>query len=129
MIRRPPRSTLFPYTTLFRSNTIHLLLAIESLPCGPCVSQLQSLSYLNFEQEWPLWRMCFSGISGNAAARKVPSGPPLKRRTVALFRAHHKKQFPRHNRIAGFLQKKSFCDEDTDGVCEMSPSNGTNLAV
>src|SRR2546430_8742185 len=71
MIRRPPRSTLFPYTTLFRSNTIHLLLAIESLPCGPCVSQLQSLSYLNFEQEWPLWRMCFSGISGNAAARKV----------------------------------------------------------
>src|SRR3989475_8208499 len=24
MIRRPPRSTLFPYTTLFRSSTIHL---------------------------------------------------------------------------------------------------------
>src|SRR5258708_11129592 len=23
MIRRPPRSTLFPYTTLFRSHTIH----------------------------------------------------------------------------------------------------------
>src|SRR5256885_8718950 len=23
MIRRPPRSTLFPYTTLFRSNVIH----------------------------------------------------------------------------------------------------------
>src|SRR5258707_7560232 len=27
MIRRPPRSTLFPYTTLFRS-------ALRSLPCG-----------------------------------------------------------------------------------------------
>src|SRR3712207_7413253 len=25
MIRRPPRSTLFPYTTLFRSANIHLL--------------------------------------------------------------------------------------------------------
>src|SRR5258708_28625878 len=25
MIRRPPRSTLFPYTTLFRSNGIYLL--------------------------------------------------------------------------------------------------------
>ena len=25
MIRRPPRSTLFPYTTLFRSNNINLL--------------------------------------------------------------------------------------------------------
>src|SRR2546423_11987787 len=24
MIRRPPRSTLFPYTTLFRSDTIHM---------------------------------------------------------------------------------------------------------
>src|SRR2546430_7148779 len=23
MIRRPPRSTLFPYTTLFRSNPVH----------------------------------------------------------------------------------------------------------
>src|SRR2546429_7645056 len=26
MIRRPPRSTLFPYTTLFRSKTARLLL-------------------------------------------------------------------------------------------------------
>src|SRR5258708_30754019 len=26
MIRRPPRSTLFPYTTLFRSQTSHFLL-------------------------------------------------------------------------------------------------------
>src|SRR2546426_12099698 len=24
MIRRPPRSTLFPYTTLFRSQTLHV---------------------------------------------------------------------------------------------------------
>src|SRR5689334_24821649 len=24
MIRRPPRSTLFPYTTLFRSNPLHV---------------------------------------------------------------------------------------------------------
>src|SRR3712207_8435764 len=27
MIRRPPRSTLFPYTTLFRSNFLKLLMA------------------------------------------------------------------------------------------------------
>src|SRR5438270_6716888 len=26
MIQRPPRSTLFPYTTLFRSNRVHVLL-------------------------------------------------------------------------------------------------------
>src|SRR2546430_4438660 len=31
MIRRPPRSTLFPYTTLFRSLTIPHFLANESI--------------------------------------------------------------------------------------------------
>src|SRR2546421_9389754 len=31
MIRRPPRSTLFPYTTLFRSPVIRMILAIERL--------------------------------------------------------------------------------------------------
>src|SRR2546429_5111131 len=29
MIRRPPRSTLFPYTTLFRSDTDRLIFIIE----------------------------------------------------------------------------------------------------
>src|SRR3712207_8424280 len=31
MIRRPPRSTLFPYTTLFRSRPVHPAGAPESL--------------------------------------------------------------------------------------------------
>src|SRR2546430_16803823 len=30
MIRRPPRSTLFPYTTLFRSNFLSLFLSYTS---------------------------------------------------------------------------------------------------
>ena len=30
MIRRPPRSTLFPYTTLFRSTTLVQLIAKET---------------------------------------------------------------------------------------------------
>src|SRR3712207_6964956 len=29
MIRRPPRSTLFPYTTLFRSAEVHILVAVD----------------------------------------------------------------------------------------------------
>src|ERR1035438_5329561 len=38
MIRRPPRSTLFPYTTLFRSNRFWAILrtaspAVETFPC------------------------------------------------------------------------------------------------
>src|SRR5256712_13854340 len=44
MIRRPPRSTLFPYTTLFRSNTViwyALLLAFGHVPTmGPAVLTL-----------------------------------------------------------------------------------------
>src|SRR2546429_6427588 len=32
MIRRPPRSTLFPYTTLFRSAGLHL--ALRAPGCG-----------------------------------------------------------------------------------------------
>src|SRR5688572_31712010 len=30
MIRRPPRSTLFPYTTLFRSVPVHVAIAFAS---------------------------------------------------------------------------------------------------
>src|SRR3712207_7534587 len=32
MIRRPPRSTLFPYTTLFRSDRVPVLYTAHSLP-------------------------------------------------------------------------------------------------
>src|SRR5438874_8875557 len=35
MIRRPPRSTLFPYTTLFRSLTVTFFGVRGSTPC-PC---------------------------------------------------------------------------------------------
>src|SRR2546430_6449088 len=34
MIRRPPRSTLFPYTTLFRSATADLTNVLSGLPKG-----------------------------------------------------------------------------------------------
>src|SRR3712207_7195007 len=34
MIRRPPRSTLFPYTTLFRSHARHLLMRVDSVPAA-----------------------------------------------------------------------------------------------
>src|SRR2546429_5709781 len=43
MIRRPPRSTLFPYTTLFRSaifgkaGVAHCYLLIQIVACGCCV--------------------------------------------------------------------------------------------
>src|SRR3712207_7303562 len=38
MIRRPPRSTLFPYTTLFRSRRTRVALAFNP-PVGPAPAQ------------------------------------------------------------------------------------------
>src|SRR5687767_15254445 len=62
MIRRPPRSTLFPYTTLFRSTRKCVVSAVRQSSDGPCAiagtanrrmtrseehtSELQSLAYL-----------------------------------------------------------------------------------
>src|ERR1041384_4649437 len=55
MIRRPPRSTLFPYTTLFRSNTLADVIKASKAKPGTGgnlgrseehTSELQSLAYL-----------------------------------------------------------------------------------
>src|SRR5256885_6860728 len=50
MIRRPPRSTLFPYTTLFRSSLLALAMAAfitiltEALPAGLLPQMAQGLA-------------------------------------------------------------------------------------
>src|SRR2546422_5935945 len=41
MIRRPPRSTLFPYTTLFRS-ALHTM-TLQYLPLAGCVVRMMAL--------------------------------------------------------------------------------------
>src|SRR5258707_7053695 len=59
MIRRPPRSTLFPYTTLFRSDPLSIVshsvnsVTAAPTPSGPSIprseehtSELQSRQYL-----------------------------------------------------------------------------------
>src|ERR1041384_8690440 len=78
MIRRPPRSTLFPYTTLFRSHPPHHVCRTQPPRRRPgCgrgrseehTSELQSLAYLVcrllLEKKtsntsslclWPIWR-------------------------------------------------------------------------
>src|SRR3712207_8375657 len=48
MIRRPPRSTLFPYTTLFRSAHDGLLAGVDRrLPCGRGVAHRVALRRLD----------------------------------------------------------------------------------
>src|SRR5258708_38549093 len=41
MIRRPPRSTLFPYTTLFRSKPVHLVVHENDLGDLACAVERQ----------------------------------------------------------------------------------------
>src|SRR3712207_7850518 len=62
MIRRPPRSTLFPYTTLFRSGVHehdelardrqHVLAAHErEKPCSALVEQIPALAHVERSEE------------------------------------------------------------------------------
>src|SRR3712207_8939257 len=42
MIRRPPRSTLFPYTTLFRSRAGELVVGRRAMPDTPTVRAVRA---------------------------------------------------------------------------------------
>src|SRR2546430_12436191 len=44
MIRRPPRSTLFPYTTLFRSDTDRIM-DLQTVCCNPAQPREVSQAY------------------------------------------------------------------------------------
>src|SRR2546429_7095909 len=55
MIRRPPRSTLFPYTTLFRSRSDIDLQAVVRSPLTPDELGLVEQLHKNIEQRCPQW--------------------------------------------------------------------------
>src|SRR2546425_7390270 len=59
MIRRPPRSTLFPYTTLFRSGRQ------ESQRAADAVPPTQTPAVRSQIQAWPRWRPDIPLCSGN----------------------------------------------------------------
>src|SRR2546426_5710816 len=51
MIRRPPRSTLFPYTTLFRSRMINELLDLSRIEAGKVELSLGNVRTREFVSE------------------------------------------------------------------------------
>src|SRR5256885_9899274 len=64
MIRRPPRSTLFPYTTLFRSATHKILghgIATDQRRAGQNQSQCDEHACL---LRYGLYATCVRGVSG-----------------------------------------------------------------
>src|SRR5256886_5582700 len=68
MIRRPPRSTLFPYTTLFRSRTGRAIVAIRDNPIAAQAMGVNSALYksLTFGVS-----AAYTGVAG------APSPPPI----------------------------------------------------
>src|SRR3712207_7848260 len=60
MIRRPPRSTLFPYTTLFRSELGHTVLCGNQLYIVPLVYYLLDNYLLLFLVRSMLFQIVFS---------------------------------------------------------------------
>src|SRR5260370_33240764 len=84
MIRRPPRSTLFPYTTLFRSAPAKLIaIAHEPLQDVPC----QTIDLLNIAEFLGTILYHFPGFE--AAVIEQVGQPPL-----ALVRQQAPDNFP-----------------------------------
>src|SRR3989441_6331847 len=81
MIRRPPRSTLFPYTTLFRSRRRHAASPAPPPPPTPPASARAAAGPrggVPRERALPTWRP--SGA--RRAARRRSQRPPSDRRTA-----------------------------------------------
>src|SRR3712207_6905892 len=97
MIRRPPRSTLFPYTTLFRSRTVNdQVLPVMDVPAGGGVR----LRGLNVDPT----RIVELGLEGTRAAGIAVGGNalgPLPDRESTRLKSSHA-----NISYAGFCFKK-----------------------
>src|SRR3712207_7522705 len=73
MIRRPPRSTLFPYTTLFRSQagkTTMLNSLAASIPGGQRVVSAEEVFELDFPHpDWVALQTRQQGLEGTGEVR------------------------------------------------------------
>src|SRR2546429_6100247 len=94
MIRRPPRSTLFPYTTLFRSLWLeatglylHFLYEREanagSQRSGEHTSELQSRPHL-------VWRLLHGKKKNHLPRKEANMGKDMRRKLDASLHIRHK---------------------------------------
>src|SRR2546430_14135380 len=101
MIRRPPRSTLFPYTTLFRSHDVYLrllavadqihpllkLALIVAEGTGRRISAWRNLRWddVDFQNDTIRWR---AETDKKGFEQVVPMTEPVKEALAAVRRAH-----------------------------------------
>src|SRR3712207_9141538 len=100
MIRRPPRSTLFPYTTLFRSTGPNLFVAIAQFlfPVGVVRNKLVNLGIFHLiNKELPVWigGQCRVACCLNARRHGVGVARPrrLDRKRKRLKSSHAKNSY------------------------------------
>src|SRR3712207_7043659 len=84
MIRRPPRSTLFPYTTLFRSRA-HRLLVVDHEPEVPV--RVRRLRPALAERQELVAHVDEGGPPGPAAQLEGEE-PPVDRKSTRLNSSH-----------------------------------------
>src|SRR5256885_13218313 len=89
MIRRPPRSTLFPYTTLFRSSKIHKFLKQPvDITALPDVERRQ-MRYRELDHLLTAWRKSgLPGDYGNMPKLFQPGGSGGVRNSARLKSRH-----------------------------------------
>src|SRR5256885_5402547 len=99
MIRRPPRSTLFPYTTLFRSELIEER-GFEALTIGELTSRAmvsRAAFYRNYQDKYDLVEQIFeeamSALLDRKSTRLNSSHLVI---SYAVFCLKKKKQNDRH---------------------------------
>src|SRR3712207_7996830 len=83
MIRRPPRSTLFPYTTLFRSIRARIITDITGLEGGVSVGEITASRSLVEAHQRPL-------LQGLTSTTRVGAPPwtPADRKSTRLNSSH-----------------------------------------
>src|SRR3712207_7195369 len=88
MIRRPPRSTLFPYTTLFRSARIGPELLLEELPQACALPPVAGQGVMRLRQRH---QPALVGVDEGLRRRRLPgrlTGHRLDRKGTRLNSSH-----------------------------------------
>src|SRR2546429_6086650 len=95
MIRRPPRSTLFPYTTLFRSTPAPNSLLLSRKECRSCVvflmqdhSSRRVYACLAFPYPNKSRQTTTAACREGSAGRKIALGHGVDRKSTRLNSSH-----------------------------------------
>src|SRR2546430_7521290 len=115
MIRRPPRSTLFPYTTLFRSH-------------GPAQADLRSEPHSHSDWRRYLSKGAVPGVVREARSREDPSGSRHLRGNPGRSEEHTSELQSQSNLVCRLLLEKKKKPHITQTRSHISPTLFYSLA-